>query len=64
MYSKANHQCYSISAETAIQCEAKYKAFSRMQLVLVLVFLAAPCLSRKPSPEGENKQVVINFFCA
>jgi len=33
-----------------------------MQLVLVLVFLAAPCLSRKPSPEGENKQVVIDFF--
>lgn len=35
-----------------------------MQLVLVFVFLVAPCLSRKPNPEGENKQVVINYFLA
>ena len=54
----------SFSVETAIQCEAKYKTFSRMQLVLVLVFVAVPCLSRKPSPEGENIHVVINSFFA
>lgn len=50
--------------ETATQCEAKYQTFIRMQLVLVLVFLAVPCLSRKPSPEGENLHVEINSIFA
>lgn len=50
--------------ETAIQCEAKYQTFIRMQLVLVLVFLVVPSLSRKPSPEGENLHVEIDSIFA
>lgn len=49
-----NFLSFARCAEIIIQFEAKYNNFSRMQLVLVLVFLTTPCLSRKPNPEGEK----------